>query len=249
MREILVVNPRKKARKTKGATTMPKKRKKRRAPTKRSAPHRSPRRNPRRKVKRAASRAGRALGSAFMGLNFQSALKNALTMQVGMLAAKWAAKRWSPDATETDPASWNYSSYIKGALGAALGAVVMNTIKRGQGQKALEGGLALMLNKIIQNELIPQSPFMLEQFGAEDWTDLGQDSYVPTEYLLTGDEDNPYAFDDAGNMYPADDRHRLPEISEMGNALEPVGPLGGGALEPVGPLGYADDVWADAYLS
>lgn len=228
---------------------MPKKRKRRSPPKRRTT---APRRNPRRRsrAKRTVRRAGSALKAGFMGLNIKTALKNAAYTQIGMFAAKWAAKRFDPDATETDPTTWNWSSYVKGALGAVGAAILMNSVRRGQGQNVLEGGLSLMMYKAIQNELVPGSPWAVDQFGAEDWTDIGADeSYVPTEYLLTGDEDMPIAYDDMGNPYPADDRHRLPEISEMaGGVLEPVGPLGD-VLEPVGPLGFGADPFAEAYLS
>lgn len=169
--------------------------------------------------------------------------------QIGMFAAKWAAKRLDPDATETDPTTWNYSSYVKGALGGVAAAMLMNTAKRGSGQTVLNGALNLMMYKALQNELIGKSDWAKEQFGADD------DDYVPDEYLLTGQDDDiydddvmllgtdqdPYMYAEDGSIVPATDEYRMqmPEV-EMGGPLQPVGPLGEDILQPVGPLGAAD---------
>ena len=167
-----------------------------------------------------------------------------------MFAAKWAAKRLDPDATETDPTTWNYSSYVKGALGGVAAAMVMNSVKRGSGQKVLDGALNLMMYKAVQNELVVKSDWAKEQFGADD------DDYVPDEYLLTGQDDDiyddddddvmllgtdqdPYMYADDGSIVPATDDYRIqmPEV-EMGQSpLQPIGPLGEDVLQPVGPLG------------
>lgn len=170
--------------------------------------------------------------------------------QLGMFAAKWAAKRFDPDASETDPGSWNWSSYLKGSVGAVLGGMVANMLKPGSGQKALEGGLNLMIYKAIQNELISGSDWAAGQLGEddEDYDEgyfLGEDDdYVPDEYLLTGTDEYPLMFGEDGELYPADDIHRLPEVEMDGyGQLEPVGPLG--QLEPVGPLGA--DPYSRAY--
>lgn len=231
------------------------KRKKRRAPVKRRRTYakKNPRRRTNPRKRRTVRRAGQALARGFMGLDIKGVLQKTPWALAGMMAAKWAAKRFDPDATETDPTTWNWSSYVKGALGAVGAAVLCNSVKRGKGKTVLEGGIYLMAYKAMQNELIPASPWAVEQFGAEDWTDLdglgaGDESYVPTEYLLTGDDDDPYGYDDMGEMFPVDDRHRLPTVTEMDGALEPIGPLGGGALEPVGPLGFGADPFAEAYL-
>jgi hypothetical protein len=162
-------------------------------------------------------------------------------IQVGMFSAKWAAKRFGDPATEDDPASWGPSSYFKGALGCALAGMLINAVKRGKGQLVLSGGLNLMAYKAIQNELIPTSGFWHDQLGA------AEESYVPDEYLLTGSDDNPYAWDMDGNMMPADDRHRMPNYDVGSEALEPVTALGSEALEPVTALG--SDPWQQAFIA
>lgn len=252
MREILLINPQKRGAKKKRKTTTPKKRTppKSKGARKKPAKSKGVKTMPAKK-KGAKKRKGKKRGknpraggygrkaytrarSAFAGLNFRSALKNAPAFQIGMFASKWAAKRFSDEypATETDPESWNYASYLKGGLGATIAAFLAQMIRPGMGQKVLEGGLNLMLFKLVENELIPQSDWATEQFG------MGQEDIVFDEY------GTPYMLGQGG-YYPVDERHRLPEEFE-GGALEPVGPLGD-ALEPVGPLGE-DDPWAEAFL-
>lgn len=265
MKEILLVNPTKKRRKKKTTrkrvarkspvrrrrTTRSTTTRRRKAPVRRrrvytmatkkrrTTRRKAPRKNPRRRrstARRTIRRAARAVGQSFMGLNFKKALTNVAYHQIGMFAAKWLSKRWD-DATESDPTTWDWTTYAKGAAGAVGAAILMNQIKSGSGQKVLEGGLNFVFYKVIQNELVQPSTWGAEQFGAED-------PYIPTEYLLTGDDDDPYGFDDDGEEFPVDDRHRLPAVSMMDGVLEPVGPLGD-VLEPVGPLGEGDD-YADA---
>lgn len=198
------------------------------------------RRNPSR-----ARRASSAFKSSFFGLDFKKAFGDMPYIQAGMFASKWAAKRLDPAATEDDPTTWNWSSYAKGALGAVAAGMLANAFRRGKGNLVLQGGLNLMVFKAIENELIPTSGFWHDQLGAEA-------DYVPEEYLMTGTDDDPYAYDLDGNMYPADDRHRFPEYSGYGaDALEPVsalGNMGAEALEPVTALGnMGADPFAQAY--
>jgi hypothetical protein len=157
-----------------------------------------------------------------------------------MFAAKWAAKRFGDEASETDPGSWNWASYVKGAIGAVGAALLIKQLKPGMAQKALEGGMNLMMFKALQNEVIAKNDWAVSQFGAED-------DYIPEEYLLTGD--NEWFLGQDGNYYPAQEDYRMPEAS-YGDVLEPVGPLGfGDALEPVGPLGDSDDPYAAAWFT
>ena len=202
---------------------MAKRRKKRAAPKKR----RAPRRNPSPKARRAYSRAR----ATFAGLNIKGALKDVAPTQLGMFATKWIAKRFGPDATEIDPDSWNWSSYLKGGIGAVLAGYIAQMIKPGWGNKVMAGGLNLMFYKMIQNELIAGSGWAADQFGAED---TYESDYLP------GDVES----DATGQSYLLGEDyqwHPLPEAGMMGDVLEPVGPLGAAEqLLPVGPLGSAD---------
>lgn len=204
---------------------------KKRAIKKRKAPRRNPRR--RRSYKRAITRAR----TTFAGLNVKSALKDVPLTQIGMFATKWLAKRFGPDATETDPDSWNWSSYLKGGLGAVAAGFIAQNIKPGSGQKVLAGGLNLVVYKLIQNELIAGNDWAEDQFGQQE------DAYVDSDGYQPGDVED----DEQGNTYMLGDDnqwHQLPEAGVMGDELQRIGPLGAmEKLTPPGALG-ADPVAA-----
>lgn len=252
MSEILLLNPRRKAktrrkktakkrttkkrtvRRTTKRAGMSAKRKgasmatrKRRKTSKRRAPRRNPsrrrRRNPRRIVRRASS--------AVRGLNFKAALKNIPVHTLGMLAAKWAAKKFGTAASETDPGTWNYASYLKGSAGAALAAFIANVVKPGTGQRVLEGGLSLMLYKLAQNELIAGNAFWAGQFGEAEY------EYERVPGVVEENEaGEPYILGEDYRWYP------LEGYGADDSALVAPGPLGyAGELVAPGPLGYGAD--------
>lgn len=198
---------------------MPKRRRRRKALTK----------NPSTTRRRGRAIARRA-GGAFMGLNFREALKNLWLYQLGMMAAKWAAKRFGPSATQIDPASWNYGSYLKGALGGVGAGIALNMIKPGTGQRVMEGALNLMAFQLLQNELIQKNEWATGQFGANE------------NQVIYDDTGTPFLATSAGEMLPLDERHReeLP-VSGLGDALEPVSHLGEALVRP-GPLGNVDPI-------
>jgi hypothetical protein len=155
-------------------------------------------------------------------------------MVVGMFASKWAAKRFGDAATETDPSTWNYASYLKGALGAAGAGFLANMVKPGSGQRVLDGGLALMAYKLVQNELVPKSTWATNQFGAvrEPGT------------IEENDQGEPFILGEDMQWYPmegADDYRMLPDA--YGDELTEPGPLGfGDSLTEPGPLGAGGDL-------
>jgi hypothetical protein len=201
------------------------------------------RKNP--SARKYAKRAASSARSTFAGLNFKSALKNAPMYLIGMFGSKWMAKRFGGGASETDPESWNYRSYLQGGLGAVASAFAMQMIKPGSGQKVLEGGMNLMLYEMIQNELIQPNAWAQGQFGDMGYGEMGDGGYEP------GDVEQ----DEYGRTYLLGDNGQWRELPEdVGGALQPVGPLGQlepvgplGQLEPVGPLG-ASDPYARALL-
>lgn len=217
------------------------------AKRKRRAPkRRAPRRNPTR-ARRARRAVARRASSSFAGLNFKQALKGIPLNTLGMFAAKWAAKRFGEAASETDPASWNYASYLKGAAGAAVAGFLANMVKRGSGQKVLEGGMSLMLYKLVQNELIAGNSFWSGQLGA-----AGERVPGTVEENSAGE---PYILGEDYQWYPlsgADD-DRIDSYELYGDALVQPGPLGfGEALVQPGPLGMGedlDDIYARNFLT
>ena len=197
--------------------------KKRRAPAKRKRSYKK--RNPSPRARRSYSRAR----ATFAGLNIKSALKDIPATQLGMFATKWLAKRFGPDAWEVDPDTWDWSSYVKGGIGAVLAGFLAQMVRPGMGQKVMAGGLNLMVYKMIQNELVQDSKWAMSQFGAQDDPD-----YLPGD-VETGTDGREYFL---GQDYQW---HALPEEGSMSGPLEPVGPLGyTEPLQPVGPLGDAD---------
>lgn len=214
---------------TKGVTTMAKSRRRRKTTTRRA-----PRRNPSRR-RRAARRVARSASGAFAGLNLKTALKGIPLNTLGMMAAKWAAKRFGQPATETDPGSWNYASYLKGAAGAAVAGFLANMVRRGSGQKVLEGGMSLMLYKLIQNEFIAGSTFWSGQLGATNQRYPGViEENAAGEPFILG-EDYQWR-----PLEGADNYRMMPDSGMYGSALVEPGPLGE-ALVPPGPLGASID--------
>lgn len=153
-------------------------------------------------------------------------MKDVPATQIGMFATKWLAKRFGPDATEIDPESWNWSSYLKGGLGAVLAGFLAQMVRPGMGQKVMAGGLNLMIYKMIQNELIVDSSWASGQFGQEEDYEEG---YLPGD-VETDASGQPYLLGQDNQW------HALPEEGMLGDVLQPVGPLGD-VLQPIGPLG------------
>jgi hypothetical protein len=227
MREILVVNPRKKAgrsgRKVKTMARAKAKKKAGKKPAKR-------RKNPRKK-RSYGKRAAKRLTS---GLSIRSALKDQIPIQMGMLAAQWTAKRFGPEASELDPTTWGWSSYAKGVAGGFAAGMIANAIRPGMGQKVLTGALAHITHRLVRNKLIEMNPTLISQFGEDE------------EGLYVDDDGTPYAAS-GGEYLPLDEEHRmLPSGSVMGDSIVPASRLG--QLEPVGPLGGGDfSEYARAY--
>lgn len=201
---------------------------------KRRAPRRNP--SPRRRA------VARRVRSSIAGLNFKSAFKNVPLGVIGMFAAKWAAKRGTPDALESDPASWNGMTYLKGGLGAVGAGWAANMIKPGSGQKVLEGGLLLLAYKAAQNHLVPKNSFLTNQFG------FGADTptYMPGD-VETNEAGEPFILGQDGSTWvPLAEGDDAESWEMMGqDALEVPGRLGfGDVLETPGRLGQSQTVGA-----
>ena len=167
------------------------------------------------------------------GLSIRTALKDQVPIQIGMLASQWAAKRFGPEASELDPATWGVSSYVKGAAGAFAAGMIANLIRPGLGQKVLTGGLAHITHKLVRNKLVESNPTLIAQFGEDE------------EGIYVDDDGTPYAAS-GGEYLPLDEEHRmLPSGSVMGDSIVEASPLG--QLEPVGPLGDDFTEYARVY--
>lgn len=234
---------------------MAKKRKKKRATTKRRR-----RRNPsaRSITRRVGSRARATIG----GMNIGGALRNTVPHVCGMMAAQWGAKKFSDGGGANDP-NWEFKNYLIGGASAFGAGMIAENIKRGSGQKVLEGGLALLAYKVLVNEVAPQNEWFMEQFGQDEFEIMGQEDeyeaifgadYDPfiygqaDEYEAIFGGDNEYTEGDAyladdgetyilgadGRWYPVSESHRIPD--DLSGELERPGALGG-ELERPGTLG------------
>ena len=210
---------------------------------------------------RARRYARRAGGRLFAGLNFKSAIADGIPLILGIFAAKFGARKFG-GGTETDPTTWSWGTYLKAGAGAFAGAFLANMIKPGMGQKVLNGGLGFVIFKLVENELISQSPKAMEWFGQPEELEgygYGFGADDPNILQLDG-EGTPWMMSDDGQMLPLDERHRmglgedwdgagddLPELEgSWGEVLTEPGRLGGyfgEAMVDPGPLGQ--DVRSD----
>lgn len=260
MREVLMINPRKKgktrrrkATAKKGVKTMAKRRRRstrRRvaaAPVARTTTRRRRRRSLRRNPSSSPSRGRRyaraAAGRLFGGLNFKTALHEALPVLAGMFAAKFGAKKFG-GGSETDPNSWTWGTYLKAGAAAGVAAVLANMVRPGMGQKVLNGGICFLGFKLIQNELIVNNTTAQGWFGASD----------PNALVLDG-EGTPWMVSDDGSALPLDEQHRmmgagdLPELEgygeedTWGEALVTPGRLGEALVTPgrLGGYGFGQE--------
>lgn len=244
MKTILAINPapvghRKRAKSAKrGGYMAGKKKAKRKSPGKKIVKRkRYTRRNPSSRARSAARKAGGLIGSLRIPTAFINALKNT----GGMMAAQFAAKRFADGGGANDP-DWTWKNYALGVAGAFAAGVGGEMIKRGSGHQFLQGGLSLMMYKIITNELSQKSAWVSENLGVDyvvpDMV-LGTDGnyYSPGDTYL-GDDGEVYLLGENGYWSPV--------TSEMGGTLAPPTYLGG-TLAPPTALGDQAD-YARAYI-
>jgi hypothetical protein len=205
----------------------------------RTRKRRAPRRNPSPRRRAVAKR----VRSSIAGLNFRTAFKNVPLGVIGMFAAKWAAKRGTPDAIESDPATWNGMTYIKGGLGAIGAGWAANMIKPGSGQKVLEGGLLLLAYKAAQNHVVPKNTFLTNQFGFG-----AEPTYMPGD-VETNSSGEPFILGQDGQTWiplaegdeswemMGQDALEVPGRLGFGDVIEPAGRLGMGQAQTVGAYG------------
>lgn len=246
--EIIAINPRKKkggkkknTAPTKKEKTMPKKKRKK-ATTK----SKKRRKNP--KARAVARRVGRRARLTLGGMKIGTALVNTIPHVGGMMAAQWGAKKFSEGGGANDP-NWEFRNYLTGGAAAFAAGFLAENLKRGYGQKVLEGGLGLLGYKLLVNEVAPQSEWMMEQFGEDEFVMMGQedeyeaifgqdDEYGPGDAYLA-DDGETYILGEDGKWYPVSEQHRQLAQDDpyiLGDGLAPPGRLGD-ELEQPGSLG------------
>lgn len=213
------------------------------------------RRNPAR-ARRAAKRVYRRGRSTIIGMNVFGALKGTVPRLGGALAAQWAAKRFAPGGGANDP-EWSMSNYLFGGLGAFGAGAIAETLKRGTGQKVLEGGLLLLVYKAFINQIAAGSEWLTEQFGEDEMHPaymlgqneeefealMGAEEYEPGDAYVDGIGET-YVMGQDRAWYPADESHRLP-MTGYGETSAPPGQLGETSAPP-GSLGV--DPYSEALL-
>jgi hypothetical protein len=257
--EVVAINP---SKKTKTKSTAKRKGKKAMAGKKRkkSTTKRRKRRNP--SVRKASRAIARRSKERFFGMNIKGALKGAPARAAGMLACKWAAKKFPGVDGGGDQEDWTFKNYLAGGAGSIMAGFIAENLKRGTGQKVLEGGIDLLMYKIFMNEVVPQNTFLSEQFGEdEEIVLLGEDGEpivllgeggeewegegVEEGDLLLGEDGEIYMMGADGYTRPVSEQHRALATDYaarslaargMGGPLMQPGALGG-ELEPPGALG------------
>lgn len=158
-------------------------------------------RNPKGKVGALARRGGRRM---FAGLNPKKTVTDALVGQPGMLMAQFFAKKFGKDGKSFFENDWDWENYAWATAGSFAAGLAGNMIMPGKGNKMLEHGLALTLNKFLQDKLVQKNATLKSA--------LGNYNRLSNRYL------NPNA------------SLNLPQRQAgggMGGRIEPEGPLGG----------------------
>lgn len=247
MKEILLINPGrpKKKRTTKKSTTRRKPAAKKKITkaakpvSKKKAGTMAKRKKKRTYKKNPSPRsvATRALG----GLNLPKASLEATKAAGGMLIAQFFAKKFAKGGGANNE-NWNVKNYAFAALGALAAGLAGNMIKKGSGQEMFKGGLALVMYKIVTNEIAPQNKWLESQLGQFDEMNPAYQaaSYLPAgdldveedfEYLLgQGDVYAPAAdpnYPDMGEDYNQFDLGEpVVSVSSLGEVLTEVSDLG-----------------------
>ena len=175
-------------------------------------------------------------------------------------SARSVARSAGRRARAANDPNWEFKNYLIGGASAFGAGMIAENIKRGTGQKVLEGGLALLAYKVLVNEVAPQNEWMAEQFGEDEFEMMGEgDDYeaifgAGDEYEAIFGEDDEYTEGDAylgddgetyilggdGRWYPVSERHRQisadSDVELLGGQLETPGTLGGQLVRP-GALG------------
>jgi len=225
--------------------------------------------NPRRRRRRtyrknpsAGHYAKRALHHArgfLSGLGLGDAAKFAGGALLGMAASFLARKKFGKADKFSD--KWEMRDYlmtILGGVGASLLAKNAFRASPNTAHNILKGSIAVVMLKVLQDQIIPQSSTMQAWFGGEAgegaWNGYGAadpyllgasaETYQPGDLYL-GESGETFVMGEDGQWRPVDESHRM-----LGESLVSPGSLGeemyGESLVSPGSLGGADP-YAVAY--
>jgi hypothetical protein len=187
--------------------------------------------------------ASRALG----GLNLPKAMIDSTKMAGGMLIAQFFAKKFAEGGGANDR-DWTVKNYAFAALGALAAGLGGNMIKRGSGNEMFKGGLALVLYKIVTNEIAPTTPWLEDQLGQINPAyGVTEPMYLPAAEYDVADEVD-YLLGQGDVYRPAADED-YPEMGEYEFLGEPIVPTGslGEAITEVSDLG--EDPYMEAFYN
>jgi len=168
-------------------------------------------------------RAARAVKSNIMGIDILGAAKDAIPHTGGMLAAKFAAKKWADGGAEGEDWTWeNYGLALAGGFAASVLTQAVFRKPKAVGKKVMTGALSLMMYKGFINEVAAKNETMNAWFGADDdevhpdYMGVGADDALPGD-IWVGDETD-YIQGDDSYWRPVDEGHRMIPEGTMGRA-------------------------------
>jgi hypothetical protein len=206
------------------------------------------------KAKKADKPKKRRTGKKNGTLSIVQALHAQPAMLGGMYAAKFGANKLSQNGG--DDVEWDMKAYLGAGLGAYVGGMIANAIKKGSGQKVMNAGIAYVAFKAVRNELISRSEFATAQLG-DDVEDLLHPDYQGDGDILYGEDEETYIMTEDG-WRTADESDRLmgaaederyptvvPATARLGEAPDERYPT---VVPATARLGGADDVYRKAFF-
>lgn len=187
-------------------------------------------------AKSIAKSAGRRAKATWLGLNVGSAFKSSPARIGGMFAGRWVARRFGSGAADHE--EWSFADYMWTVGGGFVAGALVENIRKGSGQKFLEGAIALAGYHALQDKVVSSSDFLESQFGDDRYDDDDDYDYYEPGQVAYGDDGVPYMYGADDNWYPLNEQHRGIDLGQT----EPPGVLG--QTEPPGVLGQDDvDYW------
>jgi len=248
MTEILLINPGKKKKKRKPSKTVGKKRKtNKKKPTKNKGLAMAKkrrrrttivRRNPSRMRKNPSK--GRSVARrTIAGINPKKAITDAVKGQPGMLMAEFFAKKFGKEGKSIFEEGWSWENFAWSIGGAFAAGLAGNMIKPGSGNKMVEHGLGLVLNKLIQDKMIQQNATLKAALGQASSV---TNRYRQNQYLNPAAATSMRQYDMYGNRIVPNSTYN----TAMNGQVTPANSLGG-MVVPEGVLGNVIDMYAPAF--
>jgi len=201
--------------------------------------------------------AGRAYGAAkgfFGGLGLGDAVKFTGAAALGILAGHLARKKFGGVSSTSE--KWQGRDYVVFGLGGLAASALARygfKTKPATSTHIMMGTLAVIAEKILQDQIVPQSDTLKNWIGEEGegaWNGAGfafgagGEQYQPGDLYL-GDDGRTLVMGEDGQWRPIDESHRLPAAAGIGALVEPgrmgdADMYGIGALVEPSKLGDAD---------